>query len=96
MNKQQPKQRFRYRAVSVHPTIMGACQAAHSLKDQRFLATEAPHLPLPDCSNPAGCRCKYQHWNDRRQEDRRSPFPGMADQYHSGDDRRSNTDRRRS
>jgi len=95
-SQQESRKRFRYQAVSIHPAIMEACPAAHALKGQRFLSNEAPLLPLPDCSNAPGCRCKYQHWDDRRQEDRRASFNGIGDQYHAGEERRYRKDRRSS
>jgi hypothetical protein len=50
-----------------------ACEAAKALQDQVFLATDAPSLPLTDCDN-SHCRCRYDYLDDRRQEDRRSPY----------------------
>jgi hypothetical protein len=51
-------------AVSVRCTG-SSCEAAKALKGQRFLAKEAPGLPLRDCSS-AHCTCKYAHHFDRR------------------------------
>jgi hypothetical protein len=54
-----------------------ACSAVTRLRGRRFLATDAPRLPLPDC--PLGrCRCSYVHHHDRRVEDRRSPLRARA------------------
>ena len=53
-----------WHAVSIegaHP----ACKTASRLKGQRFLAREAPTLPLADCS-PQHCRCRFRHQEDRR------------------------------
>ena len=50
-----------------------ACEAAHKLADMRFLATDAPHLPLPQCS-AAVCNCVYHHFEDRRHHLRRDPY----------------------
>jgi len=85
-----------YHAVSVEAPI-GACAAATAVRDQRYLSTEAPSLPLAGCSDPARCKCRYKHWDDRRQEDdRRSPIQGIGAQYHAENDRRRNQqDRRR-
>jgi hypothetical protein len=53
-----------------------ACAAAKSVTGQRFLADEAPRLPLPRC-DAAVCECRFAHHKDRRSgHDRRSPFGG--------------------
>ncbi len=63
----------RYHAVSIKPGAY-ACSAANDIAGQRFLASEAPSLPLPDC-DAADCECHFTHHNDRRSgKDRRSPF----------------------
>ena len=41
------------------------CSAVIALKDQRFLSRIAPTLPLLAC-DVASCRCRYQHFEDRR------------------------------
>jgi hypothetical protein len=83
-----------YRAVSIEPDELDCCDVAREQSGTRYLCNEAPMLPLPDCSNSQQCRCKYQHWNDRRQEDRRALMSSMASQYYSGDERRTSNDRR--
>jgi hypothetical protein len=41
---------------------------------QRFLANEAPELPLPGCSAKK-CECHFVHFRDRRSgRERRGPF----------------------
>jgi hypothetical protein len=47
-----------------------ACVAAHAQFDQRFLAREAPPLPLKGCEC-THCECRYEHYDDRRNGDRR-------------------------
>ena len=83
-----------FRAVSIKPGN-DCCQAVRDLGDKRFLTLEAPQLPLQDCSEYASCTCKYQKWDDRRQEDRRALKTGIAGQYFQGDDRRAGRERRR-
>ena len=61
----------RWHAVSVKPTT-GACPAAISGKNRRWLSREAPMLPLPGCTRPDTCRCTYQHHDDRRAGGRRA------------------------
>jgi hypothetical protein len=48
----------------------GACAAAHACKGRRYLSSEAPQLPLPDCTAKR-CECKYRHFADRRGDSRR-------------------------
>jgi hypothetical protein len=62
-----------YHAVSIKPGAY-ACSQANEMAGQRFLATEAPEIPLPDCQS-SNCECHFVHHNDRRAgKDRRSPF----------------------
>lgn len=75
-----------------------ACDAAKATTGQRFLAAEAPPLPLPDCDGRA-CECSYKHHKDRRSgSDRRSPFgsgglSGATGRYDK--ERRERPDRRK-
>jgi hypothetical protein len=69
----------------------GACDAARQLGEKRFLAKEAPPLPLQNCT-AKDCRCRYVHYDDRRGDERREqPRPPYAE----GIERRSRGDRRR-
>lgn len=73
----------------------GACIAVQRLSGQRFLSKEAPPIPLPEC-DAANCRCRYVHFEDRRQnDDRRNPHPVLVHVggYH-GPERRSGERRR--
>jgi hypothetical protein len=82
-----------YHAVSIRYP-MNACEAAKQLTDKRFLANEAPKLPLPKCT-ASSCHCRYEHYEDRRGgEERRVPFKG---EHSTGPERRAaRADRRRS
>jgi hypothetical protein len=94
------KDRARYHAVSVKPGAY-ACSAANDIAGQRFLATEAPSLPLPGC-DAAECECHFTHHSDRRSgKDRRSPFTSgglaaatgtFAGERRKGQDRRDESD----
>lgn len=66
-----PAANKRWHAISVKPGT-GACPAATSGKQQRWLSREAPQLPLPGCTKPDACRCTYQHHEDRRAGGRRA------------------------
>jgi hypothetical protein len=58
------------RAVSI---VCGArsCEAAASVKGKRRLMSQAVALPLAGCSMSAQCKCRYQKYGDRRDEDNR-------------------------
>lgn len=72
-----PAERHPFRCVAVAVRGNG-CAAARELARRRFLAGEAPRLPLQGCSNPS-CACVYEHFEDRRHHDRRSAFAGDPD-----------------
>lgn len=56
-----------------------ACAAALALNEQRFLSRESPpRLPLPGCTQPEDCRCRYQHFDDRRAGSRRDNDAGLS------------------
>lgn len=64
---------------------------------QRFLWNEAPQLPLPGCTLER-CRCRYVHYRDRREQDRRHRYDDPQapfDPGYVGLDRRAKSDRRR-
>ncbi|HEX5788920.1 MAG TPA: hypothetical protein VFY03_12105 [Woeseiaceae bacterium] len=62
-----------YHAVAIKAPAH-ACDAARRLEGKRYLASEAPRLPLPACDRDI-CECRFQHYEDRRsRRDRRSPF----------------------
>lgn len=87
----------KYHAVSIH-CAESACDAAKALSGQRFLASDAPRLPLPDC-DAGQCRCYFAHHNDRRSHrDRRTPFGADIHGGPSGfrqEERRERKDRRK-
>lgn len=83
-----------YHSVTIIPDKNG-CASARRQVNQRFLAREAPRLPLPGCDAVA-CQCRYAHFDDRREDERRnshalrrglSSGPGDTD-FRSGSDRR--------
>ena len=59
-----------WKAVVIEPGD-SACMPAKEISGKRFLASNAPRLPLPDCTNQDRCQCKYRHYGDRRAEQRR-------------------------
>jgi len=73
----------RYHAVSIELSST-ACDGARALADQRFLSSEAPRIPLPDCS-AAECECRFVHYEDRRGEQNRKTDDQPSDSDATGD-----------
>lgn len=95
IDKEARKQRNKFHCVEIRADP-NACEAVKLLGDRRLLSDEAPAIPLPGCDNQQ-CACRYAHFDDRRQHDRRNPYgqwasipPAMIGE------RRSRTDRRKS
>ena len=59
------KPRLKYRGAEVI-AAEDTCGAARSLTNLRSLSADVPLLPLKTCDRPATCKCKYQHFDDRR------------------------------
>ncbi len=60
-----------YGSVSVHASL-GSCMSAWKLRGRRYLANDAPPLPLPWCDMDT-CQCRYKYHEDRRSRgDRRT------------------------
>jgi hypothetical protein len=65
------------------------CEAARGLLGRRFLAAEAPRVPLPGCTAREACTCKYRHYEDRRGPPRRKEdMSGLRRRDPGGADRR--------
>ena len=70
-----PGQSTKFHAVSIR-LDNNACTAAKEMQGERFLASDAPMFPLPDCDSPK-CQCRFVHYKDRRaRDDRRNPYQG--------------------
>ena len=67
-----PTKRARPRPTHWHAVTIGrgepSCVAALKTRGMRYLAREAPQLPLPGC-DAATCKCRYRHHEDRRAND---------------------------
>ncbi len=81
-----------YGAVEIR-TRGGACAAARALQDQRYLAAEAPSLPLPDCT-AAQCSCAFVKLRDRRTDERRFGNASLNASLFLADNRRQRSGRR--
>ncbi len=73
LEQHKPQTGGEFHAVSIKFDA-DACLHAKALQGRRFLAREAPTLPLGNC-DAAKCNCRFVHHDDRRSgKDRRSPF----------------------
>lgn len=59
-----------YHAVTVAPTLE-CCAAARATVAQPILSRSAPRLPLPSCTMPDDCVCRFRKRADRRIGERR-------------------------
>jgi hypothetical protein len=82
----------RFAAVEIR-TRGGACSSALALQGQRFLAKDAPALPLPKCA-AAQCTCVFSKLADRRTDGRRLDFGGLSASQFLEKNRRTKRDRR--
>lgn len=81
-----------YHAVSIiFPS--SACIAAKAQVGVRFLATQAPILPVDGCDE-ASCSCRYRHHDDRREGPRRVQARGVLGPRPLDDERRTSLGRR--
>ena len=81
----------RYRGVEVIPEGSSCCNSAREVVGKRFLSTEVPQLPLPDCDR-AICNCRYELFADRRRSHREDPQL-MSEGAGVGPDNRPSADR---
>lgn len=70
------------------------CDAATRLVGKRMLMSEAPALPLPDCTLDS-CRCRFNKHRDRRDgEDRRLTGALHSTAWYGGAEKRGKRGRR--
>lgn len=74
-----------FHGVSIEPTGTDICPAGAALAGVRFLAHEAPLFPLEGCDRPRSCRCRYLHFEDRRNDIRRESDHGLPVRTHQHD-----------
>ena len=89
---QTPK---KYPAVTI-VTGSKCCAAVSALVGVRILAAHAPALPMPTCTKPTDCRCRFKKYVDRRDDEqgRRFKFGGERSAWYSGGQRRKSRGRR--
>ena len=85
----------KYAAVSI-AVPLNCCEAVRALKGVKILAHEAPTLPMPDCTMPDKCRCRFQKYSDRREDDqgRRFRYGQERSAWYAGSQRRKSRGRR--
>jgi hypothetical protein len=85
-----------FEGVAIVP-LSGSCPKAHELARtrRRFLAGEAPTLPLPECIHPESCGCHFATFADRRLTERREVAFSPSRCY-AGPERRRTAGRRSS
>jgi hypothetical protein len=79
-----PRARY-YHAVAIVPKV-SSCPEAKARGGIRYLSREAPVLPLPDCPWPERCHCRFEKFDDRRQDDRRDI--ASSGRWFAGEERR--------
>jgi hypothetical protein len=72
------------------------CRAVNALEGKRLLSNRAPLLPVPDCTMPEECRCRFQKYSDRREDEdgRRFRFGNEGAAWYAGKQRRTSRGRR--
>jgi len=85
----------KYPAVTV---VMPAkhCEPVGALEGMRILATHAPRLPMPNCTMPGQCKCRFQKYVDRREDEqgRRFHYGQERAAWYAGGQRRKSRGRR--
>jgi hypothetical protein len=77
-----------YGSVAVVPGIK-CCTIAKTTLGKRFLYGEAPRLPLPQCTMPTNCSCRFKKASDRRDSERRQIGVSETGRWFAGTDKRA-------
>jgi hypothetical protein len=81
-----PVKHYSYRSASVSAERSSCrCEAVEAISGHRFLLSDVPPIPLPNCTSP-NCKCAYIRHNDRRSfsGDRRALFSLNTDLHAIG------------
>jgi hypothetical protein len=76
-----------YQAVGI-VACSRACAAVTRVQRVRFLARQAPRLPLPDCDRSGSCACRFEKHADRRALVQRTPYNNSGVVSFGGAERR--------
>jgi hypothetical protein len=82
-----------FQAISIYRGVH-ACPLAKRFSDHRFLAKDAPQLPLTGCTMTATCQCRFLKHRDRRSDHRRFLDFGTSQRSFIGQERRLRGGRR--
>jgi hypothetical protein len=80
-----------FQAIAIYRGVK-ACAMAQRFSEHRFLARDAPSIPLAGCTMSASCECRYLKYKDRRSGERR--LVDFAARFYSGKERRMRNGRR--
>jgi hypothetical protein len=80
---EEEEEQEKYPAVIIVFDEAEACPSVMGLAGQRLLSTEAPLLPLIDCTSRE-CTCTYRHYIDRRGGSRRFNEKSVVKRLHKG------------
>jgi hypothetical protein len=83
-----------FQAISIFRGVV-CCSMAKQFSEHRFLARDAPPLPLAGCSMPGRCECRYLKHKDRRVGERRLVDFSVANSMYSSAERRLFAGRRK-
>lgn len=75
-----------YHAVAIVPKP-SSCEEARAIGGIRYLSREAPPLPLPNCPWPERCRCRFEKFDDRRQDEDRRDIASSG-RWYAGEEKR--------
>jgi len=82
-----------FQSISIHHGTV-CCASAKKVDGYRFLAKNAPQLPLSECTMRATCKCRYVKHDDRRSGSRRYGEFGLKQALFSAEERRRSKGRR--
>jgi hypothetical protein len=82
-----------FQAIGIyHGTV--CCAAAKKAEGYRFLAKQAPPIPLTECTMRSKCECRYMKFHDRRGSPRRLTEFGLRETLFAAAERRNRRGRR--
>jgi hypothetical protein len=84
-----------YHSVSILPGSP-CCKPAGEAQGRKILSSEAPKLPLDECTMPERCRCRFHKHSDRREgdDDRRLLGHVQRSVWYGGAEKRKSRGRR--
>ena len=82
-----------YQAVGIVPCSK-ACKPAREARDTKFLARQAPRLPLQACEHPESCTCRFEKYVDRRAGSQRAPYQDTRSVSYAAQEKRKVKGRR--